>query len=85
MFPGNVECRNGGRDEENVEARIPLLMRPYEEEWMRHQENFGEAHLNAADGVVAHKSRFCVSDHPGRCRGHPSSRGGESSSHQQLP
>jgi hypothetical protein len=29
---------------------------------MRHQENFGEAHLRAADGVVAHKPRFVMSD-----------------------
>src|SRR5215468_579877 len=29
-----------------------------EEGWLRHQENFGEAHLSAADGVVAHKSKF---------------------------
>ena len=43
--------------------------------------NFGEANLSAADGVVAHKSRFGVSDHPGRCRGHPSSRGGDSNTH----
>ena len=28
--------------------------------------NFGEARLSAADGVVAHKSRFGASDHPGR-------------------
>ena len=27
---------------------------PREEGWLRHQENFGEAHLGAADGVVAH-------------------------------
>ena len=26
---------------------------PREEGWLRHQENFGEAHLSAADGVVA--------------------------------
>jgi len=26
-----------------------------EEGWLRHQENFGEAHLGAAHGVVAHK------------------------------
>src|SRR5262249_26559595 len=29
---------------------------PREEGGLRHQENFGEAHLSAADGVVAHKS-----------------------------
>jgi hypothetical protein len=29
---------------------------------MRHQENFGEAHLRAADGLVAHKPRFVMSD-----------------------
>jgi len=52
----------------------PLLC---EEGCLRHQENFGEAHLSPADGVVAHKSRFGVDDHPGRCRGHPSSRGGD--------
>ena len=28
---------------------------PREEGWLRHRENFGEAHLSAADGVVAHK------------------------------
>jgi len=39
---------------------------PREEGWLRHQENFGEAHLSAADGVVAHKSCFGVSDHPVR-------------------
>ena len=33
---------------------------------MRHQENIGEAHLSAADGVVAHKSYSGVSDHPVR-------------------
>ena len=44
---------------------------------MRHQEDFGEAYLSAADGVVAHKANCGVSDHPSRCRGHPSSRGGE--------
>jgi hypothetical protein len=27
---------------------------PREEGWLRHQENFGEAHLSAADGVVTH-------------------------------
>ena len=31
---------------------------------MRHQENFGEAHLSAADGVVAHTETLLVSDHP---------------------
>jgi len=35
---------------------------PREEGWLRHQENFGEAYLSAADGVVAHESRFGVSD-----------------------
>ena len=37
-----------------------------EEGWLRHQENFGEAHLSAADGKVAHKSHSGVSDHPVR-------------------
>jgi len=46
---------------------------PREEGRLRHQENFGEAHLSAADGVVAHTDNWLVSDHPGRCRGHPSS------------
>src|SRR5262245_10036116 len=50
---------------------------PREEGWLRHQENFGEANLSAADGVVALKPCIGVTDHPGRCRGHPSSRGGE--------
>jgi len=35
---------------------------PREEGWLRHQENFGEAHLSAADGVVAHKANCGVSD-----------------------
>src|SRR5262245_6962950 len=39
---------------------------PREEEWLRHQENFGEARLSAADGVVADKERVVVSDHPVR-------------------
>ena len=37
---------------------------PREEGWLRHQENFGEANLNAAAGVVAHVDS--VSDHPVR-------------------
>ena len=32
------------------------------------QENFGAAHLSAADGVVAHKSHSGVSDHPVRSK-----------------
>jgi hypothetical protein len=52
---------------------IPLLVR---RGWLRHQEDFGEAHLSAADGVVAQPC-YVVSDHAGRCRGLPSSRGGE--------
>jgi hypothetical protein len=39
---------------------------PREEGWLPHQENFGEAHLSAADGVVAHNYSCGVSDHPGR-------------------
>jgi hypothetical protein len=35
---------------------------PREEGWLRHQENFGEVPLNAADGVVAHKTNSGVSD-----------------------
>jgi hypothetical protein len=38
---------------------------------MRHQENFGEAHLSAADGVVPHKSHSGVSDHPVRSAAAP--------------
>src|SRR5438067_13183859 len=34
---------------------IPLLT---EEGWLRHQEKAGEAHLSAADGVVAHNIMF---------------------------
>ena len=33
---------------------------------MRHQENFGAAHLSAADGVVAQKLHSGVHDHPVR-------------------
>jgi len=29
---------------------------PHEEGWLRHQQEVGEAHLSAADGVVAHRS-----------------------------
>jgi hypothetical protein len=47
-------------------SRNPLLVRPREEGWLRHQENFGAAHLNAADGVVAPKSHSRMNDHPGR-------------------
>src|SRR5215475_9188333 len=39
---------------------------PREEGWLRHKEKAGEAHLSAADGVVAHKACFGVSDHPDR-------------------
>ena len=39
---------------------------PREEGWLRHQENFGEAYLSAADGVVAHTEDFGASDHPVR-------------------
>src|SRR5215831_995182 len=39
---------------------------PREEGWLRHQKNFGAAHLSAADGVVADKSHSGVSDHPVR-------------------
>jgi hypothetical protein len=39
---------------------------PREEGWLRNQQNFGEAHLSAADRVVAHKPYFAVRDHPGR-------------------
>jgi len=35
---------------------------PREEGCLRRQENFGEAHLSAADGVVVHKQRFGVID-----------------------
>src|SRR5207249_3765400 len=34
---------------------IPLLT---EEGWLRHKQKAGEAHLSAADGVVAHKIMF---------------------------
>jgi len=40
------------------EQRIPLLVRPREEGWLRHQENFGEAHLNAADGGGRSQATF---------------------------
>ena len=35
---------------------------PREEGWLRHQENFGVAHLSAAGGVVAHTDNWFVSD-----------------------
>jgi hypothetical protein len=31
---------------------------PREEGWLRHQQKVGEAHLSAADGVVAHTRCF---------------------------
>jgi hypothetical protein len=34
---------------------------PREEGWLRHQTNFGEGHLSAADGVVAHTTSRCES------------------------
>src|SRR5262249_36520272 len=56
---------------------FPKYSPPREEGWLRHQENFGEANLSAAAGVVIHTETLRLSDHPGRCRVHPSSRGGE--------
>src|SRR5262249_54431788 len=50
----------------NTKIAVERVPPPREEGWLRHQENFGEAHLSAADGVVAHKSCFGVSDHPVR-------------------
>src|SRR5215813_3596326 len=44
---------------------------PREEGWLRHQENFGEAHLSAADGGVAHTENLLVSDHPVRSAATP--------------
>ena len=38
---------------------------------LRHKGNFGEAHLTAADGVVAHNAEFGMSDLPGRCAATP--------------
>ena len=37
---------------------------PREEGWTRHQERCREASSIGADGVVAHKPRFGVSNHP---------------------
>ena len=37
-----------------VGGRVSTYSAPREDGWLRHQENFGEANLNAADGVVAH-------------------------------
>src|SRR5215472_18210095 len=51
---------------------------PREEGWLRHQRNFGEVHLSAADGVVAHKPCFRRERAPRPLRVHPSSREGES-------
>ena len=39
---------------------IPLLTK---EGWPRHQAN-ARSHIAGADGVVAHKKHFGVSDHP---------------------
>ena len=40
---------------------IPLLAK---EGWTRRQENAAKPPLKGADGVVAHLSRYRVSDHP---------------------
>ena len=45
---------------------------------MRHQENFGEAHVSAADGVVPHTVTWLVSDHPGRFAATPPHEEGNS-------
>ena len=52
---------------------------------MRHQENFGAAHLSAADGVVAHKSHSGVSDHPVRFAATPPHEEGTTSAQNRLP
>jgi hypothetical protein len=53
---------------------IPLLMR---RGGCGIKKISAKPHLSAADGVVAHTDTWLVSDHPGRCRGLPSSRGKE--------
>ena len=57
-----ARIRRRGHQRRQTSSESP----PREEGWLRHQENFGEAHLSAADGVVAHNPIFGVSDHPGR-------------------
>src|SRR5215471_16287786 len=46
-----ARIRRRGHQRRQTSSESP----PREEGWLRHQENFGEAHLSAADGVVAHK------------------------------
>src|SRR5262245_56389139 len=58
---------------------------PREEAWLRHKEEAGEAHLSAADGVVAHKACFGVSDHPGRCASTPPHEEGITRIHSAHP
>ena len=50
---------------------------PREEQgWLRHQEIFGEAHLSAADGVVAHTEVSSgANDHPVRSPDGPHRQG----------
>src|SRR5262249_33865739 len=57
-----TQRHTAARPQPNGRAESP----PREEGRLRHQENFGAAHLSAADGVVAHKSHSSVSDHPVR-------------------
>jgi hypothetical protein len=52
---------------------------------MRHQENFGAAHLSAADGVVAHKSHSGVSDHPVRFAATPPNKERTTLAQRRLP
>jgi len=58
---------------------------PREEGWLRHKENFGEAHLNAADGVVTRTEVGLVSDHPGRFAASPPHEEGNLNLAEQMP
>src|SRR5262249_21787709 len=69
---------------------------PREEGWLRHQENFGEAHLSAAGGGGAHTQKFSCGGpprppHQRRLRGilfispsPPLTRGGITALHQLI-
>src|SRR5262249_16542335 len=76
---GRVYVSGDGTGSHGTESRIlasscdadPVESPPREEGCLRHQENFGEAHLSAADRVVAHQSQSGVTENPVRSAATP--------------